>query len=283
MAEVTVDVRDGLGWVTIDNPPVNALGRAVRQGLWDAVATLRDADVRAVVLTGAGRAFVAGADIRELGQTPVEPYLPDVLAAIADAPVPWIAAINGLALGGGLEVAMACHARIAAPSAKLGLPEVNIGIIPGSGGTVRLPRLVPMATAIKLVTSGKPIGAQEALESGLVDRLGEEDLLAEATAMAKDLAVTGRPEPALARDLVAGDPIDWDAQEAQPSTSSTRFECGAHIKRQTGFSISERTTKIPVPRPSRPVSRDIRTPGIAFPFLEFFGCVFLTKPTVEEM
>jgi len=215
MAEVTVDVRDGLGWVTIDNPPVNALGRAVRQGLWDAVATLRDADVRAVVLTGAGRAFVAGADIRELGQTPVEPYLPDVLAAIADAPVPWIAAINGLALGGGLEVAMACHARIAAPSAKLGLPEVNIGIIPGSGGTVRLPRLVSMATAIKLVTSGKPIGAQEALESGLVDRLGEGDLLAEATAMAKDLAASGRPEPALARDLVAGDPIDWDAQAAQ--------------------------------------------------------------------
>ncbi|WP_121629040.1 3-hydroxyacyl-CoA dehydrogenase NAD-binding domain-containing protein [Tropicibacter alexandrii] len=215
MADVTVEIRDGLGWVTIDNPPVNALGRAVRQGLWDAVVRLRDADVRAVVLTGAGRAFVAGADIRELGQTPRAPYLPDVLAAIAEAPVPWVAAINGPALGGGLELAMACHARIGVALAKLGLPEVTLGIIPGSGGTVRLPRLVPMETAIKLVTGGKPIGAPEALEAGLVDRLAQDDLHAEAAAMARDLAAAGRPKPALARDLVAGDPIDWEAQEAQ--------------------------------------------------------------------
>ncbi len=214
MADVTVEITDGLGWVTIDNPPVNALGRAVRQGLWDAVVRLRDADVRAVVLTGAGRAFVAGADIRELGQTPPAPYLPDVLAAIAQAPVPWVAAINGPALGGGLELAMACHARIAVASAKLGLPEVTIGIIPGSGGTVRLPRLVPMETAIKLATGGKPIGAPEALEAGLVDWLAQDDLLTEAAAMARNLAAAGCPEPALARDLVAGDPIDWEAQEA---------------------------------------------------------------------
>ncbi|MEJ1990512.1 MAG: 3-hydroxyacyl-CoA dehydrogenase NAD-binding domain-containing protein [Maritimibacter sp.] len=215
METVTVEIRDAIGWVTIDSPPVNALGQSVRQGLMEAVTQLAEADVQAVVLTGAGRTFVAGADIRELGKTPAEPYLPDVLAAIAAAPVPWIAAINGMALGGGLEVAMACHARIAAPSAKLGLPEVNIGIIPGSGGTVRLPRLVPMATAIKLVTSGKPIGAQEALDAGLVDRLSGEDLLGEAAAMARDLAEMGRPKPALERDLVAGDPIDWDAQASQ--------------------------------------------------------------------
>ncbi|MEJ2036365.1 MAG: enoyl-CoA hydratase-related protein [Maritimibacter sp.] len=215
METVTVEIRDAIGWVTIDSPPVNALGQSVRQGLMEAVTQLAEADVQAVVLTGAGRTFVAGADIRELGKTPAEPYLPDVLAAIAAAPVPWIAAINGMARGGGLEVAMACHARIAAPSAKLGLPEVNIGIIPGSGGTVRLPRLVPMATAIKLVTSGKPIGAQEALDAGLVDRLSGEDLLGEAAAMARDLAEMGRPKPALERDLVAGDPIDWDAQASQ--------------------------------------------------------------------
>lgn len=214
MADVTVEIRDGLGWVTIDNPPVNALGRAVRRGLWDAVVRLRDADVRAVVLTGAGRAFVAGADIRELGETPRAPYLPDVLAAIAEAPVPWVAAINGPALGGGLELAMACHARIAMALAKLGLPEVTIGIIPGSGGTVRLPRLVPMETAIKLATGGKPIGAPEALEAGLVDRLAQDDLLTEAAAMARNLAAAGRPKPALDRDLVASDPIDWKAQEA---------------------------------------------------------------------
>ncbi len=215
METVTVEIRDAIGWVTIDCPPVNALGQSVRQGLMAAVTQLAEADVQAVVLTGAGRTFIAGADIRELGKTPAEPHLPDVLAAIAAAPVPWIAAINGMALGGGLEVAMACHARIAAPSAKLGLPEVNIGIIPGSGGTVRLPRLVPMTTAIKLVTSGKPIGAQEALDAGLVDRLSGEDLLGEAAAMARDLEEMGRPKPALERDLVAGGPIDWDAQASQ--------------------------------------------------------------------
>ena len=215
MAVVTVEVKEGLGWVTIDNPPVNALGRAVRQGLLDAVAELQTADVRAVVLTGAGRAFVAGADIRELGQTPVAPFLPDVLAAIAAAGVPWVAALGGMALGGGLEVAMACHARIAVPEAKLGLPEVNIGIIPGSGGTVRLPRLVPMATAIKLVTGGKPIGAQAALDAGLIDRLAASDLQAEAAALANELAATGRPVAALERDLVPGEPMDWDAQVAQ--------------------------------------------------------------------
>jgi 3-hydroxyacyl-CoA dehydrogenase len=215
MATVTVEIRDSLGRVTIDSPPVNALGHSVRQGLMDAVAQLAGADVEAVVLTGAARTFIAGADIRELGKTPVAPYLPDVLAAIAAAPVPWIAAINGTALGGGLEVAMACHARIASSSAKLGLPEVNIGIIPGSGGTVRLPRLVPMATAIKLVTGGKPIGAQEALDNGLVDRLGGDDLLAEAATMAREVAAAGRSRPVLERDLVAGDPIDWDVQETQ--------------------------------------------------------------------
>ncbi|MFW2543642.1 enoyl-CoA hydratase/isomerase family protein [Primorskyibacter sp. 2E107] len=120
LAIVPVEIKDGLGWVTIDNPPVNAIGRAVRQGVLDPVAQLRGSDVRAVVLTGAGRAFVAGADIRELGQTPVAPFLPDGLAAIADSPAPWVAALGGLTLGGGLELAMACHARIAVPEAKLG-------------------------------------------------------------------------------------------------------------------------------------------------------------------
>ncbi|NIZ13068.1 3-hydroxyacyl-CoA dehydrogenase NAD-binding domain-containing protein [Phaeobacter sp. HF9A] len=215
MADVRIEIENGLGWVTIDNTPVNALGRAVREGLMEAVTQLEAADIRAAVVTGAGATFVAGADIRELGQPPVPPMLPDVLAAIAASKLPWVAAIGGLALGGGLELAMACHARIAVPSAKLGLPEVNIGIIPGSGGTVRLPRLVPMATAIKLATSGKPISAQEALENGLLDRLSTEDLLAEAAALASDLAAAGRPKPALDRDLVAGDCVDWDAQEAQ--------------------------------------------------------------------
>ncbi|WP_425101926.1 3-hydroxyacyl-CoA dehydrogenase NAD-binding domain-containing protein [Tropicibacter sp. S64] len=214
MADVSVDIRDGLGWVTIDNPPVNAIGRGVRQGLLDVAMQLRETDVRAVVLTGAGSAFVAGADIRELGQTPVAPFLPDVLTAIAASPVPWVAALGGVALGGGLELAMACHSRIAVAGAKVGLPEVNIGIIPGSGGTVRLPRLVPMTTAIRLATGGKPIAAQDAFEAGLIDRVAQGDLLTEAAEMALDLAAAGRPVPALDRDLVAGEAIDWDAQEA---------------------------------------------------------------------
>ncbi|MBW6496353.1 MAG: enoyl-CoA hydratase/isomerase family protein [Burkholderiaceae bacterium] len=129
---VTVTASGDLAHVAIDNPPVNALSQAVRQGLMQAVADLKDqAGVRAVILCCAGRSFVAGADIRELGQMPVEPFLPDVLAAIEASPVPWVAALHGTVLGGGLELAMACHGRVAVRSAKLGLPEVTLGILPG--------------------------------------------------------------------------------------------------------------------------------------------------------
>jgi len=141
--------------VTIDNPPVNALGRDVRAALLEACRSVeQDTSVKAVILSCAGRSFVAGADIRELGKPPLEPYLPDVLAAIEGSRVPWVAAIDGSALGGGLELAMACHGRVAAASAGLGLPEVTLGMIPGSGGTVRLPRLVPMKAAVAMVTGG---------------------------------------------------------------------------------------------------------------------------------
>lgn len=211
---VTVDIRGDLARVTIDNPPVNALGQAVRQGLSQVCADLAGrADIKAVVLCCAGRSFVAGADIRELGRTPAEPYLPDVLAMIEAAPAPWIAAIHGTALGGGLELAMACHGRVAEATAKLGLPEVNLGIIPGSGGTVRLPRLVPMAEAIALVTGGRPIGAPQAHRIGLVDRLAGDDLLATAEALALELAARGAPRPTLSRDPVADAAIDWTAHE----------------------------------------------------------------------
>lgn len=212
---VTVEVRGDLARVTIDNPPVNALGQAVRSGLLDAQARIEaSAEVKSVVLCCAGRSFVAGADIRELGKVPSEPFLPDVLAAIEAASVPWVAAIHGTALGGGLELAMACHGRVADPAAKLGLPEVTLGIIPGSGGTVRLPRLVPMTEAIALVTGGKPIDARRAQDIGLVDRLATGDVLQEAEALARDLAENGPPRPTLSRDMVAGEPIDWGVEEA---------------------------------------------------------------------
>jgi 3-hydroxyacyl-CoA dehydrogenase len=212
---VTVEVQGDLARVIIDNPPVNALGQAVRAGLLDAQARIEScAEVKSVVLCCAGRSFVAGADIRELGKVPTEPFLPDVLAAIETASVPWVAAIHGTALGGGLELAMACHGRVADPAAKVGLPEVSLGIIPGSGGTVRLPRLVPMTEAIALVTGGKPIDAKRAQDIGLVDRLAAGDLLQDAEALARDLAANGPPRPTLSRDLVAGEPVDWSAEEA---------------------------------------------------------------------
>ncbi len=216
MVTVTLDVRGQIARVTIDSPPVNALGQDVRDGLLKAIRSANENEtVRAAVLACAGRTFVAGADIRELGKTPMEPYLPDVIAAIETCRFPWVAAIHGTALGGGLELAMACHGRVAEPTAKLGLPEVNLGIIPGSGGTVRLPRLVPMADAIKMVTGGRPIDAGSAAGIGLVDRISSGNLLADAEAFALELSGEGRLVPAVTRELVAGDAIDWAGEEAR--------------------------------------------------------------------
>jgi 3-hydroxyacyl-CoA dehydrogenase len=159
---------------TIQNPPVNALGAEVRRGLLQAVDQAEsDPAVRALLLVGAGRGFIAGADIREFGKPPVPPSLPEVCNRIEACGKPVVAAIHGPALGGGLEVAMAAHYRIAMPDARLGLPEVQLGLIPGSGGTQRAPRLMGLRPALDLMLSGRHLGAREALESGLVDRLGE--------------------------------------------------------------------------------------------------------------
>ncbi|MCR9123976.1 MAG: 3-hydroxyacyl-CoA dehydrogenase NAD-binding domain-containing protein [Phyllobacteriaceae bacterium] len=205
--------RDGdCAVVIIDNPPVNAASHAVRQGLMDAVTTC-DADpaISAVILRCAGRTFVAGADIRELGQPPKEPHLPDVVSAIETADTPWIAAIHGTALGGGLELAMACRARVADANAKLGLPEVNLGLIPGAGGTVRLPRLVDAETALTMVAGGKPVGAAEAHRAGLVEGVDEGDLLTAAKELARSM--TGEEPRTLGRPI--RQPADADAFAAQ--------------------------------------------------------------------
>ena len=141
---LSIDREGRVAVVTIDNPPVNALSQALRQALLDAVETLEaDEAVDAVVLICAGRTFIAGADVTEFGKPPVPPHLPDVVARIESARKPWVAAIHGSALGGGFEVALACRFRVAAPTAAVGLPEVTLGIVPGAGGTVRLPRLGP--------------------------------------------------------------------------------------------------------------------------------------------
>nr|WP_150129828.1 3-hydroxyacyl-CoA dehydrogenase NAD-binding domain-containing protein [Bosea sp. RAC05] len=179
---------------TIDSPPVNALGQALRAGLARVIAEAgADPTVSAIVLAAAGRAFIAGADISEFGKPPLAPYLPDVLDAIEACPKPVVAAIQGAALGGGLEVALACHGRVAAPAASLGLPEVKLGLIPGAGGTQRLPRLIGAAKAFPMMLSGEPVNAGKALELGLVDAVTGEDLIVAAVAQARTLAGRGAP------------------------------------------------------------------------------------------
>ena len=162
--------------VTIANPPVNALGVAVRQGLAAAMATVQtDAAVAAVLLVGSGKVFIAGADIREFGKPAQPPSLPEICRSIEGCSKPVVAAIHGAALGGGLEVAMSAHYRLALPAAKLGLPEVNLGLLPGSGGTQRAPRLMGVKAAAELMLSGKHLSAKAALAAGLVDQLAEGD------------------------------------------------------------------------------------------------------------
>jgi 3-hydroxyacyl-CoA dehydrogenase len=197
---VTFEKRGPIGIINVDNPPVNALSRAVRQGLVDALRqAIADGAVTAVVLACRGRTFIAGADITEFGEGPKEPELGAVIAAYEASPKPIVAAIHGTALGGGLELALGCHYRVALGSAKLGLPEVKLGLLPGAGGTQRLPRLVGFEKAIAMITSGEPIAASDAKKVGLVDEVVEGDLTDAAVRFAEGVA-GGRPLPR-ARDL----------------------------------------------------------------------------------
>ncbi|SAL00922.1 3-hydroxyacyl-CoA dehydrogenase NAD-binding domain-containing protein [Caballeronia ptereochthonis] len=191
-ATVEHQLRGSVLVVTIDHAPVNALNAAVRRGLIDAVtAADANASVRAVLIVGAGRNFIAGADIREFGKPAVPPSLPEVCNRIEACSKPVIAAIHGAALGGGLEVALASHYRIAFEGAKLGLPEVQLGLLPGAGGTQRASRLIGAEAALSLMLSGRHVGAQEALRLGLVDRVGQsDDVLTEGLAYAHELIAT---------------------------------------------------------------------------------------------
>ena len=161
--------------VTIDNPPVNAISLEVRRGFVETLKAIESnyRKLDRVILTGSGNYFSAGADAREFDGAILEPHLPDIVEGIEKSPVPWIAAINGVALGGGVELVLACRPRIAHPAVEIGFPEVKLGVIPGAGGTQRLPRLVGFEVALNLVTSGRPIKAQEALECGLIDLIDE--------------------------------------------------------------------------------------------------------------
>ena len=188
-------VEGDVAIVTISSPPVNALSRDVREGLKLGVEQAEaDPAVKATVLICAGRTFIAGADITEFGKPPAAPYLPDVLDRIETARKPVIAALHGTALGGGFEVALTAHYRIAVPSAKCGLPEIKLGLIPGAGGTQRLPRLVGVETALEVILSGTPFGAHEAKDWGVVDALAEEGKLRDgAIAFAKQLIADKAP------------------------------------------------------------------------------------------
>ncbi len=181
--------------VTIDNPPVNALGVDVRRGLTAAIdAAGADAAVKAVLIVGSGKTFIGGADIREFGKPPMTPFLPDVCNGIEACSKPVIAVIHGAALGGGLEIALAAHYRLALPAAKLGLPEVALGLLPGAGGTQRTPRLIGAAAALDMTLSGRHVGAAEAAKLGLVDRVVDSaDPLAAGLAYAQELVQGGAP------------------------------------------------------------------------------------------
>ncbi|MEW2916188.1 3-hydroxyacyl-CoA dehydrogenase NAD-binding domain-containing protein [Ruegeria sp. ANG10] len=214
---VRVETKDDLAVVTIDNPPVNAASQAVRAGLLAAIAeTEANTTAKAVILCAEGRTFTAGADVREFDKQPMPPHLPDVIQAIEDTTKPWIAALHGSVLGGGLEIALGCSHRVALRSTRFGLPEVTLGLIPGAGGTVRLPRLIDPLEALNMVTSGKPISAATALNLGLIDDIADGDVMACAIALARKTA-NARTRTALRhRDAKpVEDPAAWEAAKTR--------------------------------------------------------------------
>ena len=194
--EVTsLEIKDSVAVLTLNSPPVNALSANVREGLNNGVsAAIEDDSVKSIVIICEGRTFIAGADITEFGQAPKGPSLYDVQDMIENSPKPVIAAIHGTALGGGLEVALTCHYRIAVPSAKCGLPEVNLGLLPGAGGTQRLPRIVGAQKALVMMTSGEHVPASQCHDMGLVDEMAEEGALeSDAIKFANQIVSEGKP------------------------------------------------------------------------------------------
>ncbi|MDF3384487.1 MULTISPECIES: 3-hydroxyacyl-CoA dehydrogenase NAD-binding domain-containing protein [Sulfitobacter] len=203
--------HDDIVVLRIENPPVNALSQAVRQGLADGMDRAEAEDgVRAVMIVGEGRAFIAGADITEFGKPPMEPHLPNLCNRIEASPLLVVASMHGVSLGGGLEVALSAHYRIAQPSARVGLPEVHLGLIPGAGGTQRLPRLIGVEPALDAITTGRHIKAPQALEMGIVDRVEEGDPQEVGLAYVRELLDSGAERRPIC-EMPAPAPIDWDA------------------------------------------------------------------------
>jgi 3-hydroxyacyl-CoA dehydrogenase len=196
---VTYERHNEVGVITFDNRPLNVFGQAMRAGLQAAIARAREDRPERLVLRGAGRAFVAGSDAKEFDGPPLAPQLNDILVDLVDLPFPTVAAITGPALGGGLEIALACRMRVAAPGATLGLPEVTLGIVPGAGGTQRLPRLIGVAAAVDLIGQGRSVSAKDAQKLGLVDVVADDPMAAalaiEADVLRRAIVADHRPAP----------------------------------------------------------------------------------------
>lgn len=205
---------DELAVITINNPPVNALSHGVRKGVLEAITTAQADDSKAVVILCEGRTFIAGADISEFGKPIEEPSLPQVNAAIEASAKPVIAAIHGTALGGGFELALSCHYRCALDSAAVGLPEVTLGLLPGAGGTQRVPRLIGVQAALDMITSGQKVAAEKALALGLIDRVMAGPLEEAALAYARELVATGAKPRRISDASIPAESFDSDAFEA---------------------------------------------------------------------
>ncbi len=217
---VSIEINGSVGLIALDNPPVNAASHAIRSGLWQAVETLQQTDgVEVIALYAKGRTFIAGADIREFGKPPLDPWLPELCNFIESASRPIVCVLHGTTLGGGLEVAMSCHARVALTGSKVGLPEVTLGILPGAGGTQRAPRLAGIATALDMITGGKPMGADEALANGLIDRIVEGDPRDVALSSAKDLLAGDLPNRKTGDLTAEPDPAAIEAMRAKLAKS----------------------------------------------------------------
>jgi 3-hydroxyacyl-CoA dehydrogenase len=238
---ITTERHDDVLVITSNNPPVNALGAAVRQGLEAGIKQgLADASIKAMVIRCDGRTFFAGADITEFGKPMQEPALPTLVDMIEASDKPVVAAIHGTALGGGCEVTLGCHYRIAVPSAKIGTPEVKLGLLPGAGGTQRLPRLAGVPLALELTAKGDPISAKKALDGGLIDRLaGEGSLAADAIAFAREVADT-RPLPRASQKTATPDPAAIEAFKKENAKRFRGFDAPA-----ANIACVEAATRLP--------------------------------------
>lgn len=218
--------------IEINSPPVNALSQEVRQGIKEQLQiAIDDEAIEAIVLVCAGRTFIAGADIREFGLPPKAPHLPEVVAALEASPKLLVAAIHGTALGGGFEIALGCHYRVARADAKVGLPEVKLGLLPGAGGTQRLPRLIGVQAALPMIMSGDPLGAERAAEIGAIDHVVQDDLLSGAKSFAEKLLNEGVPLRRLSKRSIDPNSI--------PGTYYENFRV-ANARKMRGYFAPER-------------------------------------------